>query len=70
MAFYPQTNGQFEKVIQILEDMLRVWSLMIGAEIWDTFSWMQDPKLCSETNGRSCYRVGERPRNADLMTLR
>ena len=33
-AFYPQTNGQFESVIQVLEDMLRAYALdFIGS--WD-----------------------------------
>ncbi|KAM7461720.1 hypothetical protein LguiA_029841 [Lonicera macranthoides] len=44
----------------------KVWSLTIGTEIWDTDSWVQDLKPCTETNGRPCCREGERPPNADL----
>ena len=34
--FHPQTNGQSEKTIQVLEDMLRVCVIEFGGH-WDSF---------------------------------
>jgi hypothetical protein len=34
IAFHPQTNGQSERVIQILEDLLRACALEFG-ESWE-----------------------------------
>ena len=35
-TFHPQTNGQSERVIQILEDMLRAYALDFK-EKWDNY---------------------------------
>ena len=35
-AFHPQTNGQSERTIQVLEDMLRACVLEFGGQ-WDQF---------------------------------
>lgn len=36
IIFYPQTNGHSERIIQVLEDMLRPCGIDFGG-IWDQF---------------------------------